>query len=695
MFERSEIVFERDGGEMALSDFEQVFGQMPGGFFIYRADDGEELLFVNNVLLDIFGCGTREEFRALTGGTFRGMIHPDDRDAVELSITEQVEESARNLDHVEYRITRKDGAVRWVDDYGRLVHTKDYGDAYFVLIRDITELREAREENARRAEVIEGLSADFKSIYLLSLDTGDMRPYRMQSEYFRAISAELGGMEGKPANWGEILSVYADRYVVPADREHFLREISAEEIRRRLLTERGYTVNYRCLDTAKPENAVYMQMSVAPIPSGGAARRVVVGYRDITEETLRVRREMSEKMRMELELEREKNANEIKSAFLFNLSHDIRTPMNAIMGFTGLAKRHAGDAEKQTDFLEKAEESGRHLLALIDDLLEMGKLNAGHIALKAEPCGLREQLEMSLNLVRAQAEKKNIVIEEKLDLPEGQVIMDAGRFRRVMGNLLDNAVKFAPDGGRVALSASRKQVSESGYARYEFTVTDNGPGMSEAFMERLYQAFEREASSTKSGHSGMGLGLSIAKRLLDVMGGSIYAASKPGKGTSFTVDLPLKLAERAAAPVAQTERAAERADGDGLRILLVEDIEINRMLAETILEEAGFAVESVPDGCDAVEEFAKHPAGYYGLVLMDIQMPVMNGYEATRAIRGMERDDAKTIPIIALSANARDEDKRMSMQSGMNHHIAKPFDVANLLSVIHEHASKSQPNSRG
>ncbi|MBR4211605.1 MAG: response regulator [Oscillibacter sp.] len=668
-------------GGLLFSGMEKLAGRMPGGFFIYRADETEKILYVNDVMLDIFGCETREEFRKLTGCTFRDLIYPEDRAEVEASISAQVRESRRELDHVEYRITRRDGAVRRVDDYGRLVHTDDCGDVYFVLIWDITELHEARTENVRRAEVIEGLSVDFKSIYLVNLDTGTMRPYRMRSEYFLAISRELGG---NVPNWSDILPIYAERYVVPEDRERYLREISVETIRRRLLSEASYTVDYRCRDANDEQGTVYMQMSVVSIPNKGAARRVVVGYRDITEQTLRVQRELSERMSMELELEREKNANEVKSAFLFNLSHDIRTPMNAIMGFTELAKSHIHDADKLHDFLGKVEESSRHLLSLIDDLLEMGRLDAGHTSLHLEACDLREQLTMTADMFRLQADKKHITLEERLDLPEEAVMLDAGRFRRVMGNLLDNALKFTPEHGTVAVSAQRKQVSESGYARYEFTVSDTGIGMSEAFMERMYQQFEREETSTKSGYAGMGLGLSIAKHLLDIMGGSISAKSEKGKGSVFTVDLPLKLVN-ASGVVADTPPETVLPGGGGARILLVEDIEINRMLAETILEDSGFVVESVPDGCDAVEAFGNHPAGYYDLVLMDIQMPVMNGYEATRAIRAMERDDAKSIPIIALSANARDEDKRMSMQSGMNHHIAKPFDVANLISTVNDH----------
>lgn len=202
----------------------------------------------------------------------------------------------------------------------------------------------------------------------------------------------------------------------------------------------------------------------------------------------------------------------------------------------------------------------------------------------------------------------------------------------------------------------------------------------------MYAAFEREESSTKAGTIGTGLGLSITKNLLNIMGGSISVASRKGKGTAFTVDLPLRLADHASKSIKVNaeEEAAYRAKGKR-RILLVEDIEINRMLAETILEEAGFLVESVPDGCDAVEAITNHPTWYYDLVLMDIQMPVMNGYEATRSIRAIGREDTKTIPIIALSANAHDEDKHMSMESGMNNHIAKPFDVAHLLSTVNEH----------
>ncbi|MBQ9616965.1 MAG: response regulator [Oscillibacter sp.] len=661
----------------ALSDMEQ----MPGGFFIYRADEKEEVLYANEILLHMFGCQTWEEFRALTGGTFPGMVHPDDLQEIQASIAEQILRDERHLDYVEYRITRKDGAVRWIDDYGRFVHTEQYGNVYYVMARDITNLRASRDETVRKTEVIEGLSIDFASILLLNLDTGHVRCYRDSSRILQNLLSE---MRQEEPHCRDVFALYAERHVLPDDRARYLAEVSEARIRERLQSERSYTVDYRC--TGRDGATVYMQMSVVRIDSETRHPRVVMGYRDITGQVQRLQREMSEKLSMELELEQEKRSNEIKSSFLFNISHDIRTPMNAIMGFTELAKRHISDPDRLRGYLSKVDESNRHMLALIDDLLEMSQIGYGRIELKAERCRLREQLHIVLDMFRGDMEKKHIFLKKEIDLQDEEVYVDALRFRRVMGNLVSNAVKFSPDYGTVTISARRKQVSDSGYARYEFRVADNGPGISDEFRRKMFDAFEREQSSTQTGKIGTGLGLTITKTLLNIMGGSIHVDSQKGKGSTFTVGLPMKIASGSseADDTPPPPETIYKARGER-RILLVEDIEINRMLAETILEEAGFLVESVPDGCDAVDAFNNHPPGYFDLVLMDIQMPVMNGYEATRAIRALGRPDTADIPIIALSANARDEDRKMSMESGMNHHIAKPFDVAQLITTVNEH----------
>ncbi len=673
--------------ETELPILDHLTEKMPGGFFIYRADEKEELLYANDVMLEIFGCKNLDEFKILTGYTFQGIVHPDDLDTVQASIKHQIATHDKKIDYVEYRIIRKDGSIRWVDDFGRFTHTKNYGDVFYVFIRDITEMHLAREENQRREKVIEGLSIGFSSIYLLNLDKGTMRPYRLKNKNFLKLTEELGVNDKEKFSFKEILPLYAERYILPEDKNLYLKEIQIDRLRERLKAESSYTVTYRCKND--DDKIIYIEMFIARVEEENFTRHVVMGYRDVTKHFTQARRELAEKMNMEMELEREKRANEIKSSFLFNISHDIRTPMNAIMGFTELAKIHLDDAARVKMYLTKVDEANRHLIALIDDILEMSRIDYGRLEIKNEPCNLYEQINIVLGMFRPFIHEKQILLEENIKLPAAEVFVDALRFRRIMSNLLSNAVKFTPAHGNIKISARRKQISESGYARYQFIVADTGCGMTEDFMKKMYDAFERENSSTKSGYIGTGLGLSITKKLLDVMGGSISVKSKKDVGSTFTVDLPLKLVEHTPKTEIVDETAIKKASGEH-RILLVEDIEVNRLLAETILTEAGYLVESVPDGSDAVEIIKSRPVWYYDLVLMDIQMPVMNGYEATRAIRALGRDDTNILPIIALSANAREEDKKMSLESGMNYHVAKPFDIAHLISTVEEYISTNK-----
>ena len=517
-----------------------VAEQVPGGFFVYSAKEPYELFYANSAVLDIYGCENLDEFKELTGYTFQGMVYPDDFDAIQESIEEQIADPDNDrLDHVEYRITRKDGEVRWIDDYGHFATFPEHGDAFYVFISDITE--------------------------------------------------------------------------------------------RRLVQE--------------------------------------------------------EKLRMEIELERERQASEVKAAFLFSISHDILTPLNSIRGFTELARRHLNEPELLKSYLEKVDESSLQMLNLVNDLLDMSKITYGKTQLRSEVCDLEEQVLVVVHAFKHRAESKNISLECVTNLPREMVYTDDVNLRKILSSLVDNAIKFTPTGGHVKLTARKKKISEdTNYVRCEFTITDDGVGMTAEFMKRMYETFEREATSTETGHISAGLGLAISKKLIDAMGGSIEAVSEKGKGTTFTVGLPFKIyrEENEVDDAAPVEKISAE-DGYGNRILLVDDIELNRMLAETILEESGFSVETVADGVEAVEAFTKHPPGYYDLVLMDIQMPIMNGYEATRAIRALDRPDAKVLPIIALSANSRDEDKRMSMESGMNYHIAKPFDVVQLVASVNKY----------
>lgn len=665
--------------EETLSGIMQMGKNMPGGFFIYRAEMPETLMYVNDVMIEMYGCEDLEDFKTFTGFTFRGIVHPGDYEKVESSIAAQIQASDRKLDSVKYRIVRKDGEIRWLEDYGRLVVTDQYGPVYYVFVYDITESHLAKEENRRGLEVIEGLSVGFSSIFLLNLDSGGIYPYRQEKGVFADMKKDYVEQD-----WRKILTEYAKNYVLPEDKMLYMQETREERIRIRLAKEDSYTVTYRCRE--QDDQISYMEMFISKIKDETTESHVVMGYRNVTAQILKVQAELADKLNMEMELEREKKANEIKSSFLFNISHDIRTPMNAIVGFTDLAGRHIKEPELLKKYLDKVRESNQHMLALIDDLLEMSRIDYGRIEINPELCSLSENVRLVLDMYRAQAEKKGVFFVEVVELTEQKVYMDAICFRRILGNLLSNAVKFTPEEGIIKISARQKGMTEDGDGVFEFSVADSGIGMTKKFMKRMFIAFEREENSTESGYEGTGLGLAIAKHLLDAMGGEIHVESKKGEGSVFTFELSFEMGEKAEELQKTGKRAnVVRKAPKKRRILLVEDIEMNRMLAEELLSEEGFLVESVQDGSLAVEAVKKHDAWYYDLVLMDIQMPVMNGYEASRLIRSMDREDSSGLPIIALSANAHDEDKKKSMESGMNSHVAKPFDIDQLVRTINKY----------
>ena len=676
-----------DAKGTTLDVLRRVAENMPGGFFIYRADGDETILYLNDVMLDIFGCATEEEFRELTRGTFKGLVYPEDLPDVEASVLQQVRRNEKRLDYVQYRVRRKDGEVRWVDDYGRLVHTEEDGDVYYVFIRDITEIRAAREESRRRARVIEGLSVGYSSIFLLDFASGILRPYQQESGIFHEIATRLA-KSGNRADYRRVFAEYGQQYVLPEDQAFFQRQTDEKHIRERLANELSYTVTYRCKGTGKAP--VYMEMSVVRVKDFEVSG-AVLGFRNVTERIAGVQRELSEKMEMENELERERRANEIKSAFLFSVSHDIRTPMNSITGFTALAKSHMNDPKLLKELLGNVEDAASHLMALIDNLIEMSSLSQEKFTLDDLPASLDDEIGAVVDMFRPQAEEKRIELKTDLSLPPTDVLLDTVRFRRLMSNLVDNAIKFTPEGGHVTVSARRKFASGSGYARFEISVADDGVGMAEGFLRRIGKVFEREKGAAESGYIGTGLGLAIAKKILDLMGGSIEIKSEKGKGSTFIISLPLKQVGAARKRlVSNAEKAEDVKAAGAYRLLLAEDMGVNRLIAETMLKGAGFEVESVPDGCDAVDAVECHPVHYYDAVIMDIQMPVMNGYEATRRIRAMNREDSKQIPIIALSANSREQDKKASLESGMNAHVAKPFELAVLVDTLNEYIAATK-----
>ena len=366
-------------------------------------------------------------------------------------------------------------------------------------------------------------------------------------------------------------------------------------------------------------------------------------------------------------------SNAAKTEFLANMSHDIRTPMNAIIGYTNLALQNPEEGATG-EYLKKIQSSSGSLLSLINDILEMSRLESGQLELN-ESCFSLQELAEDLGTVFAasSAEKKQELTMDLSGVTDKLVWCDQPRLRQVLLNLLGNAVKFTPEGGRIELVISQSPGKEPGLAHYQLQVRDNGIGMSPEFSPKAFTLFERERTSTASGIQGSGLGLTIVKNIVDNMGGTVRLETAQGAGTTVTVELELRPAEQQETALQEDPSAAEEVSLEGRRILLVDDIEINREIAAMVLEMNDIEVEQACDGSEAVEMVATAAPDHYDAVLMDVQMPVMNGYDATRAIRAMEGERG-SLPIVALSANAFDEDKKLSAEAGMNAHLAKPLD---------------------
>ena len=387
--------------------------------------------------------------------------------------------------------------------------------------------------------------------------------------------------------------------------------------------------------------------------------------------------------KIERAAKRAEEESEAKTRFLFNMSHDIRTPMNAIIGFSDLLEKHLDDKEKVHDYIKKIQLSGSFLLSLINYVLEMARIESGKATLRTE-VGDAQELLGALNAVFEPAvEKKRLKYNCTLDVEHRFIICDVTKVREIVLNIISNSVKYTPEGGSVTVQIKEIPWEKEGWTAYRILVEDTGIGMGAEYLPHIFEEFTRERTSTESKVVGAGLGLPIVKALIDLMGGTIQVESERGKGSKFEVILPFEIASEEEVKdsyVKKEEKLYNRSKEK--RILLAEDNELNAEIAITILEENGFKVERAEDGCKCMELFSEKPAGYYSTILMDIQMPNMDGYTASRKIRGMEREDAKAIPIIALTANAFDEDRNKAFAAGMNGHIAKPIDVGRMVRTI-------------
>ncbi len=781
---------------------ETIFNNIDCGV-MYHSVDGAHIISVNQAALDILGYGSVDEIMADGFDMVAASVVEEDREEL-LECIRGLKEEGDSVS-LEYRVRRKEGEIRYVMGNVKLMRENDEL-RYQRFLLDCTARKLQEEENARyQTELIHALCVDYKLVCFFDLETGEGKPLRFDNE-----NHMFENILERNLSYEECVDFYTGNYVCEEDRKTLKAALSRERIREELARGDQYHVNFRIIWNNKPE---YYQLKVVRAGLRAESRGIVLGVRSVDKE---IRNEMEQRGLLKDALMQANRASRAKSVFLSNMSHDIRTPMNAIVGFTSLAMNNIDNRERMEEYLKKIMTSGNHLLSLINDVLDMSRIESGKIQLEEKLCSLPEILHGICNIVQADVNAKQLELQiDTLDIRNEDIYCDKLRLNQVLLNLLSNAVKYTSAGGVVNMRITEKAGAPEGYANYEFSIKDNGIGMSAEFVEHIFEPFEREENSTINKIQGTGLGMAITKNIVDMMNGFIEVESEQGVGSTFTVSFTFRTHEEereeqdipelkncralvvdddfntcdsvsymlgqiglraewtlsGKEAVLRTRQANMRKDcyhvyivdwllpdmngvevtrrirqemGDDVpvivltaydwsdiedeakeagvtafcskplfmselrsclravvgmeeteeeekkeeiqfqagRILLAEDNELNQEIAVEILGGAGFTTEVAENGRIAVDMLKQSEPGYYQLVLMDVQMPVMNGYEAVTQIRRLENKKLADIPVIAMTANAFEEDKQEALRYGMDGHIAKPINIELLFDTL-------------
>ena len=620
-------------------------------------------------------------------------VHPDDRETMHEAIS--LDRVRRGLcESTEYSGTYRvldDGETHFYQFKYVKLKAADYIIAGFQNIDAIVEAEHVAHEReaARQRELEEQLaifdilSRSYRNVYQANISDGTAKILKVAEDYDLKDIVEL---KGKVFPYESVLSAWVTRRVHEEDRERIVRQLSTENIRAVLASGQDeYTGTYRSLDGGVMR---HYQFYVAKMDDAG---NVLVGFQiidDIIEEHLAQEREQREK---EEAYQREliaaktdaERANRAKTDFLLRMSHDIRTPLNGIIGMLDIAERCGDDLAKRDDCRTKIRESANILLELINEVLDMNKLESGKVMLENLPFDLSEISRSVYNAVVKQAESRGIeIVQADCSASHPRLIGSPMHFRRVMTNILSNAIKYNKPDGKVYITC-REASCDGDSVVIEFKCRDTGVGMTPEFMEHLFEPFAQENESMRSEYGGTGLGMSIAKSLVDAMGGSISVESEQGCGSTFDVLLPFAIDKSDQQPAVQ-EGGDKAATVEGLNVLVAEDNELNMEIAHFLLEERGARVIEAKDGREAVEIFEQSEPGAIDAILMDIMMPHMDGHEATRRIRRLDRADAADVPIIAMTASAFAEDRIAAKEAGMDRHLSKPLDAGLMIRTVAE-----------
>ncbi|MDE7087710.1 MAG: response regulator [Clostridia bacterium] len=544
-------------------------------------------------------------------------------------------------------------------------------------------LHNTEQSNKKMGEqlaIVEALSRDYTNVFAVNEDSATARIVKLEGYVTEGLKKD----SLQEYDYATILENYIRSRVHHDDQEELTQALSLENVKEKLKEDDEYTGSYRILDNGNIHNFQYTYLKLADSEHEHRGF-ILVGFRNIDD---MIKKEQEQKNVLSEALAQAQYANKAKTTFLNNMSHDIRTPMNAIIGFTNLAVTHIDNKEQVKDYLGKIITSSNHLLSLINDVLDMSRIESGKVKIEEKETSLPQIINDLKTIVQADVKAKQLKFKvDIIDVTDETIICDKLRLNQVLLNILSNAMKYTKPGGSVSVRVVQTAEAREGYASYQFSVKDTGIGMSPEFLQHVFEPFEREQTSTVSGIQGTGLGLAITKNIVDMMGGTITVESEVGKGSEFTVKFCFRVAETPAeAQHTENESAEDKEKAElnfeGKKLLLVEDNELNQEIAVTILEMAGFVIDTADDGSVAVQKMKEMPAGTYDLILMDVQMPIMNGYQATRAIRALEDPVKAATPIVAMTANAFDEDRKEAMDSGMNGFAAKPIEIDKLMSTL-------------
>ncbi len=779
-------------------ELELILSAIPGGLKSIDMNENYSYRFISEEAAALFGY-TAEEMMEVSGGAAMAMVHPEDREYVR----SQMEQCVLNGDtdySVRYRIICKDGTLKYILACGRLVRDDNDNPYFQSLYIDITR-EKADADMIEQLQLIRALSNDYSDVLVLDFQSGSLGlVYRQETSDIMPVKNEC---------CDEWLAKHCETLVLEEDRTEFLEKISLDEICRKLKDREMFHHNYR---SCKDGIISHWQVKCVGIKENERTTKAIVGFRNIDEE---VQIEEERNQALHNALTQAQYANKAKTTFLNNMSHDIRTPMNAIIGFTTLASTHIHDTERVKDYLRKITQSSNHLLSLINDVLDMSRIESGKMNIVEKAENLSEIMGEIRNIMQADINAKQLQFDMQVsNIADEMIYCDKLRINQIFLNLLSNAVKFTAPGGKVSLQMRQMPSSHEGYASYEFRIVDTGIGMDKDFLEHVFEPFAQERPSTLSGIQGTGLGMAITKNIVDMCGGTINVDAAPSKGTEIIVTLEFRTVTEhtriepiselegvrvlvvdddmntcqnvskmlrqlgmrvdwtvcGKEAVVRTEEAMEIADPyqiyivdwlmpdmngietarqirrvmgteppivllsaydytdvedeareagvtaftckplfmselrrvlmtacgiplnekplkdiaelAGKRVLVVEDHEINQEISVDILSTVGVAADIAENGKVALEMLQEKGAGYYSLVFMDIQMPVMDGYEAARRIRSLDDPDLAAIPIVAMTANAYEDDKKMAFAAGMNDHIGKPIDILRLIKTL-------------